>query len=476
MSRTPGRHRLAGLVGAALLAVVLAASCTGAGVASDAARPAIAQTGSLAFTGCDAVACEGTLDGAKYAIRLPKTWNGTLLLYSHGYRFAQPVPPSFTPPATDAVPAPGEAIAQTLLAQGFALAGSSYSRNGWAVPEGVTAGEQLYDFFARNVGRPRRVYLWGDSLGGLVTQTLAEKQLPWVSGAAPLCGVLGGTIENLDLALDVAYAVRTLVAPKLQLTGYASHQAAVRQWQYAQRELVAAASRGGDGTASVAMVAALVDAPRQTATFDGSTPLSQVGAAVEAALSGLGYGTYGRYDIEQRLKGDPSANTGVDYTDRISPSERQLIDLAGGPGTTDRLLSKLAAGRRVAADPAARRAATRTLGEPSGALTVPTVTMHTTQDPLVLVQNERLFADRVRAAGRRGDLLQLFVEPPTTYTAPAPYGAGHCNFTAGQRLAAVDLLDTWVRTGSRPSDRVLADALYSVKGVNLTFSAPPWPR
>ena len=49
------------------------------------------------FTGCDEAACTGDIDGAAYEIRMPETWNGTLLLYSHGYRQAEPSPP---PPVT----------------------------------------------------------------------------------------------------------------------------------------------------------------------------------------------------------------------------------------------------------------------------------------------------------------------------------------------------------------------------------------
>ncbi|MGN6301642.1 MAG: hypothetical protein ACTHN8_11200 [Angustibacter sp.] len=450
-------------------AAALLAACTGS--------PTAAQTTTeppLAAKSCSQVSCEGTLDGARYRIVLPARWNGTLLLYSHGYRFAQPVPPDFAAPATDAVPAPGEDVAKALLDDGYALAGSSYSRNGWAVPEGVQADQQLYDYFATTIGRPRRVYLWGDSLGGLVTETLSEKGLPWVSGAAPLCGVLGGTNENLDAALDVSYAVKTLLAPTLRLTGYASHQAAVAQWQLGQRAVVSAAAQGGARAARLALVAALVDAPDQTSRFDGSTPSSRIGAAAEAVITGLGYGTYGRYEIEQRVGGNPSSNAGTDYAARVSEAERTAIDALGGPGTTDTLLRQLARGQRVSASSSARSKA-RALGEPTGALRVPTVALHTTDDPLVLVQNERLFRDRVASAGRSGQLLQLYVQPPQTYAAPAPYGAGHCNFTATQRLAVVDLLDSWVRSRHRPDAARLADALYDARGVVTDFTPPPWP-
>src|SRR5262249_61457741 len=70
----------------------------------------------------------GTLpDGATFLIEVPSPWNGTLLLYSHGY-----VVPGSPNPARD-VGDPGTRA--FLLANGFALAGSSYAHTGWAIPQ-----------------------------------------------------------------------------------------------------------------------------------------------------------------------------------------------------------------------------------------------------------------------------------------------------------------------------------------------------
>ena len=62
--------------------------------------------------------------------------------------------------------------------------------------EGVAAAEDLHSWFVKNVAEPRRVYVWGESLGGLITEMLAEKHRDWVSGAAPMCGVLAGANAN----------------------------------------------------------------------------------------------------------------------------------------------------------------------------------------------------------------------------------------------------------------------------------------
>ena len=51
---------------------------------------------------------------------------------------------------------------------------------------------------------------------------------------------LGGTNLNLDLALDVAYAVKTLIDPELKLTGFASNDEANANWEGAYKAITAA--------------------------------------------------------------------------------------------------------------------------------------------------------------------------------------------------------------------------------------------
>ncbi len=91
----------------------------------------------------------GTLpDGATYLIEVPSPWNGTLLLYSHGY-----VPPGSPNPAHD-VGDPGTRA--FLLANGFALAGSSYASTGWAIQQALPDQIAVLDIFAVSFGSPTR--------------------------------------------------------------------------------------------------------------------------------------------------------------------------------------------------------------------------------------------------------------------------------------------------------------------------------
>lgn len=460
--------RTAAAVAAALL---LTLSC-----GADESRGSSVRSESMdvPFTGCGEVACTGELDGAGYEIKLPEKWNGTLLLYSHGYRQARPAPPDFAPVSTKPAPAPTEEVAADLLRQGYALAGSAYKSNGWAVADGVAAGEQLHDFFVQKVGKPDRTYVWGDSLGGLITELLAEKHPDWVNGAAPLCGVLGGSNLNFDLALDLAFGIKALVHPRLKLTGFSSYEDAVESFTAGYRAVLAATKDTATGVPKLLLVAALVDAPTQSASYDGATLPSQVGALIEGLVTGLVFGTVVRQEMEHRVGGNPSGNTGTDYRPRVSAAERALIE-AVAPGSVDRNLALLAEAPRTAAEPAAR-SAFEGLGTPTGDLTAPTVTLHTRADPLVLVQNETVFADKVAASSRRkADLVQLYTAAPTKYAKPAPYGAGHCNFTTAERVGAVTVLDNWVRRGRYPVGPAVTEAFGSDHGLAPGYRPGPWP-
>lgn len=500
--RTRGSALAAAGVAAAMVVAALAAS-----PAAQAAAPA---TPVRTLTG-------STSDGSQFSIRVPPGWSaktGTLLLYSHGYRpletwsrggQPQPTAPAGTAPQV----ASDDATAQQLLARGYALAGSSYARNGWAVADGVRADELLVEQFRRSYGTPQRLYAWGDSLGGLVTQVFAEKNPQTVAGVAPMCGLLGGPVDNLDLALDFGVAIKALIDPSLALTGFATWADA----QVAYDHVYSIVMNGlADPTTQAPMAARLVairmmlDAPAKTSTSDGVGPTTTTAlqhataAAAESVLSGLFYATLGRYDVEQRVAGNPTTNVGVSYLARVSNAgaadhkaaavvtadERDYAALGFSAGllrsyarTVDWL------GARVQADGPARAAFAAT-GTPTGVLSDPTITLHTAYDPLVLVQNEARFAGRVAAKGRTGLLRQLYVTPPSApwfadasamppTGAPAAYGAGHCAFTPAQRVRTLTLLDSWVRSRTAPTPIALGAAETAVPGLTRSFTPSAWP-
>jgi hypothetical protein len=186
------------------------------------------------------------------------------------------------------------------------------------------------------------------------------------------------------------------------------------------------------------------------------------------------FGTVVRWELEQRVKGNPSGNAGADYRTRVSATERQLIETVAA-GSTDRNLSLLAEAPRTRPDDAARTAF-EGLGTPTGDLQVPTLTLHTRADPLVLVQNETVFAEKVTASKtKKADLVQLYTAAPATYAKRAPYGAGHCNFTTSERLGVVKLLDDWVRRGAYPTGPAVTAAFGTDTGLSPGYRPGPWP-
>jgi hypothetical protein len=183
-----------------------------------------------------------------------------------------------------------------------------------------------------------------------------------------------------------------------------------------------------------------------------------------------------------RAGGYPATNVGTSYLGHATAEATARFTALGLPGSLLRsyalTLDRRAA--RVAANPLARTRA-RSFGAPTGRLTVPTVTMHTAYDPFVTAANEALFASRVSAAGASGKLLQLFVTPPAyadagaTTGSGAPYGAGHCTFTAGQWTQLLSTLEGFVAQG-KPTLESVANAWAGagVKGLDPAFAPLPW--
>src|ERR1700739_2184845 len=148
----------------------------------------------------------GTLpDGATFLIQVPSPWNGTLLLYSHGY-----VVPGLPNPAHDVGdPATGA----FLLSNGFALAGSSYAHTGWAIQEPPPHKFAVRAPLPTPVGTPSRTIAWGHSLGGIITAGLIQRFPDRFDAALPMCGVLSGGLGAWNQALDSEFAFQTLLAP-----------------------------------------------------------------------------------------------------------------------------------------------------------------------------------------------------------------------------------------------------------------------
>src|SRR5271165_3155478 len=112
---------------------------------------------------------------------------------------------------------------------------------------------------------------------------------------------------------------------------------------------------------------------------------------------------YLREELEGRAGGNPSFNTGVDYTKQLKSSANygEVVALYQAAGLNlDGDLATLNATTRIAADPGALTYLTNNIIF-NGQLSVPVLTLHTTGDGLVPVEVEKAYSTVVREAGNK---------------------------------------------------------------------------
>ena len=401
----------------------------------------------------------GTLpDGATFLIQVPNPWNGTLLLYSHGY-----VVPGTSNPARDVGdPLTGAA----LLSQGFALAGSSYSTTGWAIHEALPDQIAVLDVFNSMVGHPKRTIAWGHSLGGIITAGLIQRFPERFDAALPMCGVLSGGVATWNQALDGAFAFQ-------QLSGFGSGLQIVNITHPGTNlvigeQLRAAAPPTPQGRGRIALAAALGDTP---GWFDPASPEPAANdfAAREAnqflwfADVDFPFILAFRAELEFRAGGNPSTNVGVNYRKQLARSadRNEVIALYKEAGLSlDADLDTLEDAARIAANPASVDYLSHNIIF-NGQIQFPVLAMHTSGDGLVVPQNESAYRHVVDEAGNQGLLRQIYV-----------HRAGHCTFTPAETLTAlgalIHRLDTGEWHGLRPD--TLNDTAAGFGPLNI---APP---
>src|SRR5262249_28210768 len=96
------------------------------------------------------------------------------------------------------------------------------------------------------------------------------------------------------------------------------------------------------------------------------------------------------------------------------------------------------------ADPAAALAL-KTDGDPTGVLPVPVVSIHSINDPQVVVEAQSAYVDAVRAAGGAGRLVQAFTDE-----------RGHTAQSAPELAAGLDALLQWIDKGTKPTAQSIA--------------------
>jgi pimeloyl-ACP methyl ester carboxylesterase len=373
--------------------------------------------------------CVGvTSDGAPYAMQVPANFNGTVALYSHGYRYNVDIPAAIpliggykitnTP---EPVPGGNAAVAQYFFSQGIAIVGSGFARQGWNPDSAIKTNVELIDTFKKQFPKTTKVVAWGSSLGGVITQGLAEKYPNLVSAVAPMC-MADNIAPQLTMAGDFLWGVKVLFDPSIKAGNYSAGAAGIGEsyvdlgkvftvmgkiqatmlttgaWpdtSSATGKSLAAA--GVPLRSALLLLGLMAGIPTQSAHFDsisgpeGALKLT-FPLAVSPALAILENGTnaaalaiLATQDVESQVGGAIFDNTKTDYAARVD-GERVIFNAAlSGNTVIDALLGALSAANpgapRAKAD-AAAVAKMNALHTNTGKINVPTVLMVGMADPI----------------------------------------------------------------------------------------------
>lgn len=436
MARSPQRwiHQARAAGAAVVLAGALAVGATQpaqAGVASTSAA-AVAQPSATvsgvkyyvdraklpfpALPGVPTTRTWGVIGAAGYRIEVPENWNGSLVLWAHGYR------------GTGAeLTVDNHPLRSFLVANGYAWAASSYSTNGYDPGRGAIDTNALRSLFVDDYGRPDRTYITGASLGGHVTAVVAEQWPNLYDGAMPICGSLAD-YGLFDYFLDFNASAQTLSGVG---AGYPYGA------DYLTTTVPATKAALGPAFPFVLNAQGLALAGLVQNRSGGSRPLFQQGWLYWNGVAGdFMFGLATLSGALPLPPGVPVQNSEVVYqfdnNPALSPSETAFN----------------AQVQRVTADRQARRTnGLSAISPTSGDLHVPMLTLHTLGDLFVPISMEQQYAARVAAHGSSALLVQR-----------ATRDVGHCSFTPTELVTTFTDLTRWVTTGARPAGDDFLDA------------------
>ena len=342
--------------------------------------------------------------GAFYRIAVPDTWNGTLVIWNHGYEFSEP----------DADVSLGP-LAGLQLAEGYAVAASSYRDGQWAVFKSDRDLEELVRAFRKRFGKPQSVIVTGASLGGIVTASALERaNLGNVVGAYPFCGAVAGS-RVWDGALDIRLTYDAVCAdvPGAAIPGGATGMPS--QFFPITNEQIALATHACTGI----LAPPAARTPGQQARLE--TILGNLGIPESFLLTDMVFGVIGLADLtfdHGKLRGKPGVgNIGVSYDDAVVNAAIERV--SAHPGGAGRLQNNFV---------------------PRGRLDdgVKIVSLHTDKDGLVIVENEKEYDDVVE-------------DDQLTIATVAEAEPSHCGFTEAEVIAGWESLRGWLAGLPQPT-------------------------
>jgi pimeloyl-ACP methyl ester carboxylesterase len=316
---------------------------------------------------------DGSVAGSLYRLVRPTNWNGRLVLYAHGFV------PSDAPVA---LPLEGSLLISLLVPQGFAVAYSSFSENGWAVKDGAERTHQLMGIFSSRFGRPARVYITGVSMGGLIAIDLSETYPSIYAGALPAGAVAGGSRRQFDYEANV-WTLFDFLYPEVLPSDAANVPPGIDVTQ----TVVLPALAAMEANASSALAMAQID--------QIPIPFATSEELVESIVTALAYYATEFTDLNNRTHGHGFFdNSNTQYTGALPTEQLQAIN----------------AGIQRFTASADALSYLEHFYNPSGALRIPMLTLAMSRGPVVPGFHQISYRDAVAAAGASDLLVQREIE------------------------------------------------------------------
>jgi len=403
-------------------------------------------------------------DGAAYRIEVPPGWNGTLVMFAHGFRGTGNV-----------VWVDDPQLRQYFVDHGFAWAASSYALNGYDPGDGVVDTHDLLQAFPSVTGlRARQVIMSGLSMGGEITVAEIEAYKGEFAGAMPYCGVLAGNdLFDYYLGANVTAAALTGTTISYPAT-LAAGQAYAPGYQSAvQSELPALGITPNPATGGQTFTTDLT----RTGSLWAGTVEQLSGGTRPGFQSALGYWDgfgfaplthipflFGLYPGLNGgtlgfANGSVAGNEGTFYTFSDQPSTMLAQEMA-----LNRAVLRVPVTATSSADALSPAELPAIQGDPG----IPVLSIHGIGDLFVPFSMDQRYDELMVKHGQGGLFVDRAIREVT-----------HCGYTANELSAGFSALVSWIATGLRPAGdnildpTVVASPLFGCRFTDPTPGAHP---
>ena len=390
----------------------------------------------------------GVLNGAAYRVEVPKTWNGKLVMWAHGYAGTGEALTVGTP-----------IMRRYLIENGYAWAASSYSKNYYDVKAGVEDTNALALEFnkiatanSRALAAPSKVFITGISMGGHITAAAIEEEAARTAinkvkyaGAVPMCGVVG---DNALFNYFAGYQVAAQQLAAMPMTAFpvADFATLAPKIQAALWSTYPTQSNA-TGDKLKAIVMNMTGGPRPFYAEGWANAGNQ--GNIWASIGGDG-------TISGILNKNELDTSAISY--RFETTSGTLSSAEQAFNTAAFKIMPTADANRLRTD------GLRWIPVINGEFSIPVVTIHTLGDLFVPFHMEQTYRQRATAKGNDKWLVQRAIRD-----------VGHCAFTAAEASSAFDAMVKWEGGGAKPDgdDVLTADTLADPKyGCKFTVNTP----